>query len=121
MSNYLELYDYRRRVAAMYAERHESLQAGENAEMVWRRFRFRRDELFREHSQSALDEEQRRSFQGLPYFPYQRDFCVPARIETDVEPVCLSIASDASAQMTMTAAARLHFTVQGQATTLTLY
>lgn len=121
MSNYLELYDYRRRVAAMYAERRESLQAGENAEMVWRRFRFRRDELFREHPESALDEEQRRSFQSLPYFPYQRDFCVPARIETNIEPVCLSVAKDASEQMTMTSAARLHFTVQGQSATLTLY
>jgi uncharacterized protein (DUF1684 family) len=121
MSTYLELYDYRRRVAAMYAERRESLLAGENPEMVWRRFRFRRDELFREHPQSALDEEQRRSFQGLPYFPYERDFCVPARIETDVEPVCLTVAKDASEQMTMTTAARLHFTIQGQAAMLTLY
>ncbi len=121
MSTYLELYDYRRHVAVMYAERRGSLQAGENAEMVWRRFRLRRDVLFRDHSQSALDEEQKRVFRGLAYFPYQPDFCVPAHIETDVEPTHLTVAMDASEQMNMTAVARLRFTIQGQEVTLMLY
>jgi uncharacterized protein (DUF1684 family) len=121
MSAYLDLYDYRRRVAAMYVERRDSLQAGENPEIVWRRFRLRRDQLFREHPQSALDEQQKRAFRGLTYFPYQRAFCVPARIETDIEPARLVVAMDASEEMTMTRVARLRFTVQGQEATLMLY
>jgi uncharacterized protein (DUF1684 family) len=121
MLDYLGLYDYRRHVAAMYAERRDSLQAGENAEMVWRRFRLRRDTLFRDHPQSALDEQQRRTFQGLRYFPYQPAFCVPAQIETDIEPAQLTIAMNANEEMSMTVVARLRFTIQRQEATLMLY
>ena len=121
MSAYLDLYDYRRQVAAMYAERRAALQAGENAEMAWQRWRLRRDTLFRAHPQSALDEEQRRAFHRLAYFPYQPGLCVPARIEPDAEPVRLSVAMDASEQMSMSRVARLHFALQGQGYTLALY
>ena len=121
MSACLDLYDYRRRVAAMYAERRDSLQAGENREMVWRRFRLRRDQLFREHPRSALDEQQQSTFHGLTYFPYQRAFCVPARVETDLQPAHLTVAMDASEEMSMTGVARLRFTIQGQEATLMLY
>ncbi len=121
MSTYLDLYDYRRHVATMYAERRSSLETGENAEMVWQRFRLRKAALFRDHPQSALDEEQRRAFQSLAYFPYQPDFCVPASIETDIEPTQLTVAMDASEQMSMSRVARLRFTIKGQEATLALY
>lgn len=121
MLEYLDLYDYRRKVAAMYVERRDALQAGENVEMVWQRFRLRRDRLFRDHPQSALDEEQRRTFQGLRYFPYQSAFRVPAQVETDIEPVQLTIAMNAHEQMSVTTVARLRFTVRGQEATLMLY
>ena len=65
MSGYLELYDYRCRVAAMYRERTEAYLVGEDAEGVLRHFREARDQLFADHPQSALDEEQRQNFQGL--------------------------------------------------------
>ncbi len=121
MPTYLDLYGYRRQVAAMYEERRAALQAGENAEMVWQRWRLRRDALFRQHPQSALDEEQRCTFHRLAYFPYQPDLCVPARIEPDAEPARLSVAMDAHEQMSMSRVARLHFTLQGQDCTLALY
>lgn len=118
---YLDLYDYRRRVAALYQERREALAAGAEGEEVWRRFRQGREDLFREHPLSALDEEQRRAFKGLPYFPYRPDLCVPARLETLLEARSQSVAMDASEQMSMTSIARLHFTIQDQPGVLTLY
>lgn len=121
MSAYLDLYDYRQRVAAMYVERRAALLGGENPEMVWRRFRLRRDQLFREHPQSALDEQQRSAFHSLVYFPYRRTFCVLARIEADSEPASLTVAIDAGAEMKMTRVARLHFSLQGQEAVLALY
>lgn len=121
MPTYLDLYDYRRQVAAMYGERREALQAGENAEMIWQRWRLRRDMLFRQHPQSALDEEQRRTFRGLAYFPYRASLWVPARIEPDAELARLSVAMDANEQMSMTRVARLHFALQRQDCTLALY
>jgi uncharacterized protein (DUF1684 family) len=121
MSVYLDLYDYRRRVATMYAERRSSLLTGENQEMVWRRFRLRRDLLLREHPQSALDEHQRHGFRSLVYFPYRRAFCVPARIETEREPTSLTVSLEAGEEMTMIRVARLHFRIQEQEVALVLY
>lgn len=105
----------------MYAERREAFQAGENAELIWRRYRLQREALFRDHPQSALDEKQRQEFRGLYYFPYRADLCVPARIETGIEAVSLPIPMNADQQMSMTAVARLHFTIQGQVGSLVLY
>jgi hypothetical protein len=121
MSVYLDLYDYRRRVAAMYTERHSSLLAGENQEMVWRRFRLRRDLLLREHPQSALDEQQRKAFHSLVYFPYQQTFCVPARIEAALKPSSLTVSLEAGEELSMLRVARLHFSIQQQEATLVLY
>jgi uncharacterized protein (DUF1684 family) len=61
----LSLADYRRRVADLYAE---VRSAGTVAS--WNRWRQGRDELFRTHSQSAVPEDRRAAFSGLPFFPY---------------------------------------------------
>jgi uncharacterized protein (DUF1684 family) len=60
----LELADYRARVAELYID-----WAGEDAAATGE-FRRRRDRLFAEHPASALTAEQRRGFEGLPYFPH---------------------------------------------------
>src|SRR5450759_462967 len=85
MSEYLDLYDYRCRVAAMYRERNRALTAGEDVTTVLQRFRGQRDELFAHHPQSALDKEQRATFGGLRYFPYNPAGCCEATLDTDVE------------------------------------
>ncbi len=121
MSEYLDLYDYRRRVADMYRERMRNTLAGEDAVMVLQRFREARDELFAKHPQSALDEEQKRKFRGLRYFPYNPAMCVVADIDTDVEPVQLTVAMNAEEAMTMITVGRLHFTIEGIGVALSLY
>jgi uncharacterized protein (DUF1684 family) len=85
------------------------------------RFRASRDELFAKHSQSALDQEQKREFHGLHYFPSNPAMCIEAGVETDVEPLVQSIAMNAEEAMTMTTVARLHFTLEGVKVTLSLY
>lgn len=121
MSEYLDLYDYRRRVAAMYLERKRATLAGEDAATILRRFREARDDLFAHHPQSALDEEQRRHFQGLHYFPYSPAMCVVADVDTNVEPALLTVAMNSEESMIMTTVARLHFTIEGRAVALALY
>lgn len=121
MSTYFDLYDYRRRVAAIYEERLGSFLSGENPEIIWQRFRFRRDLLFREHPQSALDEEQRRNFQKLVYFPYRAEFCVPARVVEDVAQARVGMLAKTEEEMTMTTVAHLHFTLQDRQFVLPLY
>jgi uncharacterized protein (DUF1684 family) len=121
MSDYLDLYDYRCRVAEMYRIRRRALLAGEDAATVLQRFREARNELFAKHSQSALDMEQKRKFRGLNYFPSNPSMCVEAGIDTNVEPEQLSVAMNAEETMTMTMVGRLHFTLEGVDVALSLY
>ena len=121
MSYYLDLYDYRTRVAEMYRTRRQATLAGEDAATVLQRFREARDALFATHPQSALDEEQRKQFEGLRYFPYNPALSVTANVETTIEPALLTVAMNAEESMTMTKVARLHFTVEGQEVGLSLY
>lgn len=121
MSAFLDLYDYRCRVAAMYRERNAAPLAGTDPSSVLQRFRATRDELFATHPQSALDEGQRAQFTGLRYFPYNAAACVVAEVDTSVESVILNVAMDARETMTMTAVARLHFALEGKPQTLSMY
>src|SRR5664279_2474512 len=78
----LDLLDYRRQVAENYRRVREQGSA-----QAYEQFRRERDTLFRSHSQSALDEEQKAAFKGLRYAPYDPAFRVTAKVDTNVEPV----------------------------------
>ena len=121
MSDYLDLYNYRARVAEMYRTRRQATLNGEDAASILQHFRESRDELFATHPQSALDQEQKQKFQGLRYFPYNPAMCVEAGIERDVEPRVLNVAMNAEETMTMTTVGRLHFTLEGVNVALSLY
>lgn len=64
---FMELADYRRLVAQMYAAVRQS--TGE-PEQAWWRYRTERKKLFRTHLQSPLDRDQKEGFNSLSYFPY---------------------------------------------------
>jgi uncharacterized protein (DUF1684 family) len=121
MSDYLDLFDYRCRVADMYRTRRQAVLAGENAAKILQRFRETRDELFAKHAQSALDVAQKHNFQGLRYFPYNPALCVEAEIDTDIEPEQFSVAMNAEETMIMTTVARLHFNIEEADVALSLY
>jgi hypothetical protein len=71
----LSLWDYRRRVADLYATV-RSLPPLEG----WRAWRQGRASLFRTHSQSAIPEERRNTFDGLPCFEYDPALRVIAEV-----------------------------------------
>src|SRR2546423_169750 len=121
MSDYLDLYDYRIRVAAMYRERNQAILSGADPVAAWERFRAVRDDLFAHHPQSALDDAQRSTFQGLPYFAYNAEMRFIVDIDTNVEPTRLSVAMNADEPMTMTTVGRVHFVVEGEAGLLSIY
>jgi uncharacterized protein (DUF1684 family) len=76
---YLELTDWRRRVAALFAEwRSVSLTDPEGATLA---FRDGKDRLFREHPQSPLPPERRAGFRGLPYWLYDPAYRMGIPIE----------------------------------------
>ena len=68
---YLDLVDWRRRVGDLYRTQ------GPDA---WGQFRQGRDQLFRTHPQSPIEEDERGSFRGLHYFEHDPAFRVQARV-----------------------------------------
>nr|WP_233153693.1 DUF1684 domain-containing protein [Kineosporia sp. R_H_3] len=74
----LDLLDWRRRVAALYADV-RAADAPRAAHDLWRRGR---DDLFAHHPQSPLTDEARAGFGGLPVAPYDPDL----RFDVAVEP-----------------------------------
>jgi uncharacterized protein (DUF1684 family) len=68
----LDLADWRRRVGDLYrTSRPDAIT----------QFRQGRDALFRSHPQSPIEPDERKSFQGLRYFPDDGVYRVPARFE----------------------------------------
>jgi uncharacterized protein len=80
---WLDLYDWRQRVARMYQDREAALRLGEDPLLVLRRFRATKDALFKRHPQSPLSPEERRHFSGLSYFPYEPSLRVDALLEPE--------------------------------------
>jgi uncharacterized protein len=83
-NDYLQLADWRRRTAAMYARwREESVADPEGATM---RLRQARGDLFHDHPQSPLPAAGRSRFRGLSYFAYDPAYRMRAvLIETEDE------------------------------------
>ena len=118
MNGPLELVDYRRRVAAIYASVRDPSAPPEER---WRRFVAQRDLLFAGHAQSALDDESRARFRGLNYFPYDRDYRVLAEVDAEIERETFDVALRDDGGFSMTRIARLHFALAGSEQQLALY
>jgi len=71
---YLELLDWRRQVAELFAEVRRRPADAET--LGW--FREQKDALFKSHPQSPIPADQRPSFTGLAYWPYVADARVVA-------------------------------------------
>ena len=65
-SEYLDLLDWRRQVAELFAELRQ--RPADAATLSW--FRNEKDRLFKEHPQSPIPESDRPGFCGLPYWPF---------------------------------------------------
>jgi uncharacterized protein len=112
----IELLDWKRSAFALYAE----VRAADEPERAWRRWRERRDELFRTHPQSPLPPEARSSFAGVPYFDYDPAARVLAAVEP-VELVPLELAGSAGSRIRFERFAVARFELGGKAAALELY
>jgi uncharacterized protein (DUF1684 family) len=121
MNEYLDLYDFRLRVAAMYRERNRALDAGADPAAAHAVFLADRDDLFAHHPQSALPIEQRQGFTGLSYFPYNPAMRVEGLIDTDVEPERRDVATSGAEVMPMERVGMVPFRIGGQECRLFLY
>jgi uncharacterized protein len=92
LTTYATLWDWRRRVAELYAE----LRRTDDPEAAWRLWRAERDRLFAEHPQAPLDADRRPSFAGLDLFPYDPRFRFEVELEVpeDRSPVAVPAGAD---------------------------
>lgn len=118
---WLDLYDYRARVVALYAERATALRAGADAEAVSARFRAGKDDLFKRHPQSALAPEARVRFAGLRYFPYNSALRIEAEMTPLAEASEASLPASGPHTMPFRRAARVSFAIEGTPAELIVY
>jgi uncharacterized protein len=109
-SPYLELLDWRRRVAQLYGELRQ--RTPDAATLGW--FREHKDALFRTHPQSPVPERQQ--FGGLAYWPFDPDARVEAQfvaLEHEEEPP-----NPDAGQVAFHRIGHLEFELHGQALSL---
>ena len=102
----LDLLDYRRRVtdfSAWCARQWRSCRLDS--------FSSAKDDIFRTHPQSALDDEQKAAFTGLKYYPYDPAFRVVGKVSYDVEPEILDIELEDDGHLRMRRFGKVTFTV----------
>ena len=117
-NQYMDLLDYRRSVAELYA----AVRQGAHDPLAsWLAFRSGRDALFRAHPQSALSETQKQRFEGLRYYDYDPAFRFLLPIDPDVEPVVFEIALEHDGVVRIQRFGRVSFQIGGQAVALSLF
>jgi hypothetical protein len=121
MSDYLDLYDYRCRMSALYRERARAFAAGEDARTILHHFRQSKDALFAHHPQSALDDEQRHHFSGLRYFPYDPALRVPTTLTLTETPTSQEVVLGAKETLILTTVGQLSFVIDQTPVALSLY
>lgn len=117
--DYLELADWRRRVAGLYAEVRAAPAAGRR--IAWNEWRAARNDLFQQHSQTPLAPEQRANFRPLAYFPYDPAWRVTAETEPDGDGRRFQYDLGADGEFTMTRIGWAAFTVGANRDRLALY
>jgi uncharacterized protein (DUF1684 family) len=85
MEERLQLADWRRRVAEMYATWRAESSA--DPELATSRLRAARDDMFRNHPQSPIPIDQRARFGGLLYFDYDPAYRMTAVLEPEEAPI----------------------------------
>lgn len=120
---WLDLYDYRQRMARLYRERAAALRADTPANAVLARFRSEKDALIATHPQSPFSPAGRASFAGLHYFPYDPQWQVEARLvveqeQADMPPGVVTLDEQA---VPLRRTASLHFTLLERPLTLAVY
>ena len=98
----LALWDWRRRVAALYAD----VRAARDPKIAWWRWRETRDQLLRDHPQSPLEPAQRASFRGLRYGDYDARFRFVVALQPMADPVSVRFDAGPDGQLTLTSFAR---------------
>ncbi len=113
----LALAQWRRTVAQIYAD----VRRAGVPETAWQQFLAARNALFKTHSQSPLNDEQRAAFSELPFFAYDPDYRVVGQLDRNVpqEQFCVELAADG--KFCYRRVAKILFAIKGQTAQLSLF
>lgn len=84
-------------------------------------FRAEKDEFFRDHFQSPLTSEQKRSFKGLEYFPENQALRLEVEVERLFDQAPMQMQTSTGGVQMYVRHSRFKFQVDGQAAELTIY
>lgn len=117
-SSYIQLADYRRKVAEIYARVRDNRLS---PEIRWQGYRAEQDDLFKTHPQTPLTPEQVKDFTALEYYPYDPDlrFTLPVEPMKDQEILPINLRDDGLTRLRPFG--RISFKIQDQQITLTLF
>ncbi len=118
-THYLELADWRRRVAALYAEVRRRARAEPAA--AWADFVAGRNELLRTHPQTPLRVDQQGQFRALAVYPYDPAYCLTGRLDYQVEDRVVAEELPDEGPLRYRRIARVHFELDGQPRQLSLF
>jgi uncharacterized protein (DUF1684 family) len=118
---WLDLYDYRRRVAALYQKRELREATGGDPAAIWDNWREERDWLFKEHPQSALNAEDRASFTALRYFAYDPTLRIEATLAPQPAQGSEELPSSGPRPVQYPRAGVISFTLDGAPMSLAVY
>ena len=86
-----------------------------------KRFREKKDAFFRQDHHSPLDEEQRKHFDGLNYFPENPDLRIQVEVDRIPEGDQIEIQTNTGDVQSYDRFGRFHFTVDGEVAELTVF
>ncbi len=118
---WLDLYDWREQVARLYRDRDARHRSGEDPSAVLTRFRAAKDALFAGHRQSPLGPDARSTFGRLRYFAYDPRWRVNATLVSDESAATVDAPSSGPQTMPLRRAAKVAFSVGGEAMSLTVF
>lgn len=103
---YLELLDWRRQVSRLFADLRQ--RPADAATLAW--FRAQKDALFKSHPQSPIPEQERKSFGGLPYWPFDPN----ARVQATFIPLEAEAPPPPPSEIAFRPIGHLQFELHGQ-------
>jgi len=103
------LLDWRRRVAALYAEVRTTREP-QGAHQIWREGR---NELLASHPQSPIPADRRADFTGVPVARYESSLRFTAKVDTDVAPARLKMRTGTDGVVVFDRAGIVHLTDVG--------
>ena len=118
MNEKFGLLDWRRQTHELYAALRETPEGGR--EVAWQHWRAMRNEMFKHHPQSPLDETQKESFLGLSYF----DFDTACRVLGTLEQVkreTFQVNLDADGDFDFSRVGKVRFEIKGYSGQLSVF